>query len=88
MHQPFMKSYFDDLIPVLDFSKEILLRSEAIAKLASQITERHNCSSFDRGRIRDQLLQKNQGPSFAGRTRKVQYLFIQTTCYVTLSIRA
>eukprot|EP00112_Aurelia_sp_Birch-Aquarium-sp1_P005416 Seg1615.2 transcript_id=Seg1615.2/GoldUCD/mRNA.D3Y31 product="Katanin p80 WD40 repeat-containing subunit B1-like" protein_id=Seg1615.2/GoldUCD/D3Y31 len=52
------------------YSKEILLRSEAISKLASQITERHNCSAFERARIRDQLMQKKQPPSFAGRARK------------------
>ncbi|XP_065055672.1 uncharacterized WD repeat-containing protein alr2800-like isoform X1 [Rhopilema esculentum] len=53
------------------YSKEILLRSEAIGRLASQISDRYDWAAMDKGQIRDQLLHK-QPPSFAGRHGKMK----------------
>ena len=54
----------------MSFSKEVFHRSEAIGRLASQISEKDNWASMDAGQIKDQLLKK-QGPSFSGKQEKV-----------------
>jgi len=53
------------------YSKEIFHRSEAIGRLASQITEKDNWASMDAGQIKDQLLKK-QAPSFSGKQEKIR----------------
>lgn len=52
-------------------SKEVLHRSEAIGRLAAQISAKYDWASMDKGQIRDQLLKK-QAPSFSGKLGKVR----------------
>ncbi len=48
------------------FSKEIIPRSEAIGRLATQISARYDWAAMDKRQIRDELMHK-QPPSFAGK---------------------
>eukprot|EP00794_Sanderia_malayensis_P011226 gene11226-12405_t len=52
------------------YSKEVMPRSEAIGRLAAQISARHDWAAMDKRQIRDELLRK-QAPSFAGKQGKV-----------------
>ena len=57
-------------VVMFSFSKEVLHRSEAIGRLAAQISEMHEWASMDAGQIKDQLLNK-QAPSFSGKKETV-----------------
>ena len=65
-------------------SNEVLHRSEAIGRLAVQISEKHDWALMDKGQIREELLKK-QAPSFAGKYGTVRVnrcLTVSFFCYV------